>query len=363
MHEYPVAIIGAGGISASHVRGIREQGDRTRLVAIVDIDRNRVNAFCREHGVPRGYADVDEMLAAEKPRLVHICTPPSVHCELSVKALRAGAWVLCEKPLCGSLAELDRIAAAEDASGNYCSCVFQWRFGSAGQHLKQLIDSGQLGRPMVGLCNTTWYRDLPYYQVPWRGKWKTELGGPTMGHGIHAMDFFLYQFGNWAEVTAMMGTLYHDIEVEDVSLAMVKFASGALGSIVNSVLSPRQETSLRFDFEFGTAELKELYSYTNANWTFSAVKSPDAAEREARWRAIPEDRPATHGAQLRHLLRSMDAGERPLVSGNEARRTIEFLTAMYKSALTRQPVARGSIQPGDPFYGSVCGAPPPRFGR
>ncbi len=363
MQTVPVTLIGAGGISGSHARGIREQGDRAQLTAVVDIDRDRVHAFCHEHGVPRGYTDVDEMLAAEKPQLVHICTPPSLHCELSIKALRAGAWVLCEKPLCGSLSELDRIAAAEDETGNYCSSVFQWRFGSAGQHLKQLIDAGDLGRPMVGLCNTTWYRDLPYYQVPWRGKWKTELGGPTMGHGIHAMDFFLYQMGDWAEVTAMMGTLYHDIEVEDISMAMVRFASGAMGSIVNSVLSPRQETLIRFDFEYGTAEMKELYSYTNTNWTFTAVNTPDAAEREARWRAIPEDQRSTHGAQLRHLLRSMEANERPLVSGNEARRTIEFLTALYKSAVTRQPVARGSIQPGDPFYGSVCGNPPPRFGR
>lgn len=358
-----VAIIGTGGISGAHVRGLREQGDEVELVAAVDIDAAQVKKFCTAFDVARGYTDVDEMLAKEKPRLVHICTPPSTHCALSVKALRAGAWVLCEKPLCGSLAEFDQITAAEQETGNYCSSVFQWRFGSAGQHFKHLIEAGEFGRPMVMICNTTWYRDTAYYQVPWRGKWRTELGGPTMGHGIHAMDHLLYHMGDWREVTAMMGTLYHNIEVEDVSMAMVKFENGAMGSIVNSVISPRQETYYRFDFENGTVELKELYTYTNANWTFTATASPESHLHEARWRNIADDAPATQGSQIRHLLHSMAHNERPLVSGSEARRTLEFLSAMYKSAVTRRPVARGEIQPGDAFYNSICGDPPPQFSR
>lgn len=363
MQSVRVALIGTGGISGSHVRGLKEQGEAVQLVAAVDIDRARVDKFCQDHGVAKGYTDVDEMLAQEQPRLVHICTPPGLHCELSVKALHAGAWVLCEKPLCGSLAEMDRIEAAEQQTGNYCSSVFQWRFGSGGQHLKRLTATGELGRPLVSLCNTTWYRGQGYYKVPWRGKWKTELGGPTMGHGIHAMDFFLYQMGDWKEVTAAMGTLYHAIEVEDVSMGMVRFESGAMGSIVNSVLSPREETYVRFDFERCTAEVKELYSYKNANWTFTAVNPAEQKEQEARWRAIPEEVAASHGSQVKQLLHSMAENQRPLVSGPEARRTIEFLTALYKSAVTRQPVGRGSIQPGDPFYASICGAPQPRFGR
>ena len=150
--------------------------------------------------------------------------------------------MLCEKPLCASLAEMDRIEAAELATGNYCSSVFQWRFGSGGQHLKRLIDTGDLGKPMVANILTTWYRTPEYYAVPWRGKWETELGGCSMGHGIHAMDFLLYQFGEWQEVRAMIGTLDRDIEVEDVSMAMVRFANGAMANITNSVLSPREES-------------------------------------------------------------------------------------------------------------------------
>ena len=79
--------------------------------------------------------------------------------------------MLCEKPLCVSLAEMDRIEAAEQRTGNFCSSVFQYRFGSAGQHLKALIEAGALGKPLVAASLTTWWRSDAYYAVPWRGKW------------------------------------------------------------------------------------------------------------------------------------------------------------------------------------------------
>lgn len=89
--------------------------------------------------------------------------------------------------------------------------------------MQQLIETEARGRPRVGNCLTVWYRPESYYAVPWRGKWETESGGVTMIHGIHAIDFFLWLYGEWSEVRAMIGTLVHDIDVEDVSMAMVRF--------------------------------------------------------------------------------------------------------------------------------------------
>jgi predicted dehydrogenase len=354
MNPIKVAIVGTGSIANAHLDGLKSVGDRVRLVAGVDTDAKRVAAFCAEKNIPRSYTDVAAMLAAERPDLVHICTPPGSHCDISVQCLDGGAWVLCEKPLCASLAELDRLAAAEQRTGKYCSCVFQWRFGSAGQHVKKLVEANAMGRPLVGLCNTTWYRGLAYYAVPWRGKWATELGGPTMGHGIHAMDFFLWVMGDWREVRAMMGTLDRKIEVEDVSMALVRFENRAMGSIVNSVLSPREESYVRFDCQEATVEVKHLYGYANENWQFTAI--PDVtAEKLNGWKSMPANVPCAHGPQIAALLDSFAKNERPLVSGHEARRTIEFLTALYKSAITGQPVTRGSIRPGDPFYEKIHG--------
>ena len=354
MSKLRTAIVGTGGIAGAHVRADQLNADRVDLVAAVDIDPARLDAFADEHGIPERFTDLATMLAAVKPDIVHICTPPGLHCGQIETVLDAGAWVFCEKPLCASLAEFDRITAAEARSGNYCSSVFQWRYGDGGQHLKRLIADNALGRPLLANVLTVWYRDAAYYAVPWRGKWATELGGVTMGHGIHAMDFLLWLYGDWREVRAMMGTLDHDIEVEDVSLAQVRFANGAMANITNSVVSPRQESYVRFDFEKATVEVTHLYRYKNEDWRFTGIDTVPADE-VAAWAELPADVVDFHSAQFAAFLDAYDAGERPPVSGADVRPTLEFLAALYKSAITGQPVLRGSIGPDDPYYTAMCG--------
>ena len=351
------AIVGTGNIAGAHVAALRRMGERAEVVAAVDVDGARAGAFCSEHGIPRSYVDTEKMLEEEAPDLVHFCTPPQSHRELSVLCMEAGAWVLCEKPLCASLEEMDAIEAAERETGRFCSSVYQWRFGSGARHLRALISSGELGRPLVGLCQTTWYRDAAYYQVPWRGKWETELGGATMGQGIHAIDLFLWLLGDWREVRAMVGTLDRDIEVEDVSMATVLLENGAMGSVVNSVLSPRQRTHLRFDFQEATVEVDSLYGYSNADWRYSIPDGASHADSLARWQKIPEDALSMHAGQVADLLDCIEEDRRPSTSGAGTRRTLVLITGLYKAAMSGEPVLRGSIKKGDPFYHRLNGAP------
>lgn len=349
------AIVGTGGIAAAHAAAVRGEAGRVELVAAVDVDAAKAAAFAAEHGVPAVYAELDVMLEREGPDLVLLCTPPSLHARQCIRVLEAGAWVLCEKPLAGSLRDLDAVQDAEARSGAMCSSVYQWRFGPGARHLQELIADGALGRPMVGLCQTTWYRDDAYYAVPWRGRWATELGGTSMIHGIHAMDLLVWLFGPWAEVDAMAGTLGHTIEVEDVSVATVRFENGALGSILNSAVSPRQESVLRLDFARATVELHHLYGYRNADWRVTLPENSADDAPLARWRELPADVPSLHQAQLRHVLDCLQRGGRPLTSGAGARATLEFLASLYKSAFTGSPVTRGSITAGDPFYDAMNG--------
>jgi predicted dehydrogenase len=353
------AIIGTGGIARAHAEATQQLADDVELVAAVDVDPERLSAFRETYGIIAGYTDSAEMLAREKPDVVQIATPPALHIDLSIAALEAGAWVLSEKPLTGSLAEMDRLAEAEARTGRYCAVLVQWRHGAGGQHVRRLIDSGELGRPLVAVCNTLWYRDDAYYAVPWRGTWQSELGGVSMGHGIHIMDLLLYLLGEWSEIRAVTATLERKIEVEDVSMAMLRFDNGALASLTNSVLSPRQESYLRLDFSRLTVELTTLYGYTNDNWRFSLRPSPPPQDVDAfdRWRTIPEPHPTSHAAALREVLTCFRAGRRPLASGLEARRTVEFLASLYKSAHTGQPVHRGSIHQGDPYYHGMTAVP------
>jgi predicted dehydrogenase len=138
-------------------------------------------------------------------------------------------------------------------------------------------------------------------------------------------------------------------------MALVRFGNGALGTIGSSTLSPRQTTTLRIDFQRGTLEVEALYSYRNENWRFTPL---DPQEDFSAWQPIAGDYPSDHAAQLAQILDSMDAGTRPPVSGDEGRRILEFTTSLYKSAFTGQPVARGSIAPGDPYYRSLSGKVP-----
>ncbi len=350
-----VAVIGTGGIANAHMTGYGEAGDRVEVTAAMDVDAERVKDFAQRHKIPGVYTNLAELLEKERPALVSICTPPGTHYDLSVQCLEGGAWVLCEKPLCASLEQLDGLAAAEERTGRYCASIYQWRFGSAGQHLHRLVEQGALGRPLVGICNTLWHRGTDYYAVPWRGKFATEIGGPTLGHGIHAMDFFLWQMGPWKEVRAMIGTLDRDIETEDISMALVKFESGAMGSIINTVLCPRQESYIRWDFQKATVEVKGLYGYKNENWSYTPLPALKDEPEARLWEQLQTDLPSSHGAQIAHLLGAMKEQRRPAASGAEARQTLEFITCLYKSALTGRPVERGSIRKDEPFYRHVAG--------
>jgi predicted dehydrogenase len=352
--QYRVAIVGTGGIAGHrHMPAIRAQGDRLEVVAAVDVDRDRAAAFAAECGIEHTYTDLGTMLATDRPDLVVICTPPIAH-HAGVKAcIDAGAWVWCEKPPVLSLAEYDDLAALEREGGPYVAYVFQHRFGSAARALRRQIADGTLGRPLVGVCHTLWYRDHAYFEVPWRGKWETEGGGPTMGHGIHQMDLMLSLLGDWREIRALMATLDRRVETEDVSLAAVQFESGALVSIVNSVLSPREVSYLRFDFADATVEVSHLYGYGNSDWKWTPRKgvSEDVA---TGW--FPTDEVnSSHTAQLTDLIGCMDRGERPDTSGAGGRRSMELITGLYQSAITGRPVLRAELEPGNPFYDHLDG--------
>jgi predicted dehydrogenase len=350
-----IALIGCGGIAHHHMRAILEQAGRAAVVGVMDANEQRAREFAEKYGISGSYGETNALFQAHRPDLVVITSPSGLHAEQCLRALDAGAHVLCEKPLTGSLAQLDQIESAVQRTGKTCTSVLQWRFGSSGRYVKQLLEQGEFGQPRVGICQTTWYRTPDYY-ASWHGTWAMELGGVSMTLGIHAMDFFLWLMGAWDEVNAVMGTLDRDIEVENISLAHVRFSNGAMASIINSALSPRQVSYIRLDCQKATIELEHLYGYSSDNWTFTLPPSITQTDELERWRRMPEDRPASISVQFESVLDALEAGQTPWPGVADVRPTIEFLTCLYKSAVTGQPVKRGSILPDDPFYTSMNGS-------
>lgn len=362
-HRLRTAIIGTGGIAHAHAEALHTLRDRVELVAVVDLDESRARAFAEQYGAASVYADAAALLAGEHLDLVHICTPPQTHVPLAITALRAGVPALIEKPTALSLAEMDELVAVSRETGVPALTVFQHRFGAAAQRLIRLLNDGVLGRPLVATCETLWLRTPDYFDLPWRGRWDVEGGGPTMGHGIHQFDLLLAVLGPWARLTAFAARQSLPTDTEDVSMAVVEFDNGTLATVVNSIVSPRETSRLRFDFERATVEVEHLYGYTDADWTFTPA--PGSERLAELWTDGPSssDERSGHVGQIAAIVDALeagrDAGVHAGVDVDDARRTLEFAAATYASAFRGVPVRAGEISGDDPFLRSMDGGAVP----
>ncbi len=342
-----IAIAGTGNIAEIHAEALGGE-----LVAAADIDAGRLTAFGAKHPAAALYADLNTLLAEQHPDLVHLCTPPWLHHDQALTCLRAGVSVLAEKPPALSLRELDEITAAQ-AGPPWFATVFQHRFGSGQRRLKALMANGTLGRPLVAICHTTWFRDQAYFDVGWRGRWDTEGGGPTMGHGIHQLDMLLDALGDWTSVSALTRTQARRTQTEDVALAHVEFASGAVASVLNSLVSPREESYLRFDFERATVELTHLYGYRDEDWRVRPA--PGREDVRTAWAQQETGTPSGHAAQFAEVTAALRAGIPPPVTAADARRTLSLVAGIYAAAFTGRSVAPDDLAPDTPFYDRMNG--------
>ncbi|MDS1272403.1 Gfo/Idh/MocA family oxidoreductase [Lipingzhangella sp. LS1_29] len=351
------AILGTGNIARFHAEALSALPDQVEVVAVADVNEEARTTFANHLAVPRSYGDLATLLDEVSPDLVHVCTPPGLHRDQVLACLQAGSSALVEKPPTLSTAELEELAAAEGTRGPWVATVFQHRFGSGALRAREMLASGALGRPLVAVCHTTWFREQSYFDVPWRGRWDTEGGGPTMGHGIHQMDLLLALLGDWVRVSATARRQARAIDTEDVSLAHVDFANGAVASIVNSLLSPREESYLRIDCERATLELTHLYGYGDDNWRITPAPGHEE-DVWAAWRSGPQGVNSGHSAQVAHVLRCLRANEAPPVTSTEALRTMRLVAGVYASAFLERPISPADLGADSPFHTRMNGDGP-----
>ena len=336
-----VAIVGTGAIAGLHAQAIVAYPG-AEIVAAVDISIESATAFAAKWGVPATYASIDELLAAGPVDVVHVCTPAAFHAEQAIRALDAGAHVIVEKPPALSLQELDAMTDAATRNDRELAVVFQQRSGTASAHVHGLLAGGALGRPLVATCQTLWYRDPAYFDAPWHGNWSNG-GGPTVSLGIHQIDLLAWLLGDWASVQGQLWRLDRDVETEDVSTAVVTFANGAVASVITSVLSPRETSSIRIDTEKATITVDHLYGHGHDNWSITPARHVDA-EEAAGW-ALPQlEEPSGHDVLLRDIYDSLRAGvPLPVTAGTPAV-AFEIATAIYSSAATGRVVTRDTLR-------------------
>ena len=346
-----VAVVGCG-IGRSHViEGFLPNADKFKLLAVCDINPERLGAFATEFSIPRKTASFDDLLAMDDLDVIDICTPPMVHREQILKALAAGKHVISEKPLVGSLAEIDEIVAAEKTAKGRLMPVFQYRYGDGLQQVKRLIDSGLCGKPYVATAETLWHRDAVYYSVPWRGKWKTELGGVLMTHAIHIHDILTYLMGPVERLFGRTTTRVNDIEVEDCVSASCQLRSGALASLTATLGSHEEISRLRLSFENVTFESDHApYQPGTKPWRIIPATAEIGAKIDALlagWTHVP---PRYEG-QFAAFAEALDSGGELPVTTADSRQALELVTAFYQSSETHQDVVL-PIGPDHPKYRS-----------
>lgn len=354
---FRVAIVGTGAIAHAHAAAFAALTDRVEFAAVADVDAARATVFAKQFGASASYGSAADLLASERLDLVSICTPPQTHTSLAVAAVQAGVIPLVEKPTALSLREMDTLASAREDTGLPILTVFQHRFGPTALRLRELAHAGVLGRPLVASCETLWYRPDEYFDVPWRGRWDVEGGGPTMGHGIHQFDLLLAILGEWADVSAMAARQLRPTDTEDVSVAVVRFANGALATVINSVVSPRETSRLRFDFEYATVEVEHLYGYRHDDWKFTPA--PGHEHLLEAWNTAAGEELSGHTLQVGAIIDALAAGSAPEVDLPDARRTIEFAAAVYASSFRSATIAAGELRGDDPFTLSMDGGAVP----
>jgi predicted dehydrogenase len=338
------AIIGTGAIANAHAKAIAATPN-AELVAVVDRDTNAAGRFAELWGGPGGLVVVpslDALLAARGVDVLHICTPSAVHAEQAIAGLDAGLHVICEKPAALSLGDLDAMTEAAARNDRRLVVVFTQRTGTAAAHVRQLLDSGTLGRPLVATCETLWYRDPAYFAAP-RGTWATEGGGPTLTLGIHQIDLLAWLLGDWANVHGRLWRLARETETEDVSTATVQFENGVVASLTTSALSPREVSTIRIDTELATVTVDHLYGHGHEHWRISPA--PHVHESvAARW-ALPEaEEPSGHEPLVRDLYRALVTGGPLPSTATDPARSLEIVTAIYSSAATGRTVTRETLR-------------------
>src|SRR5580704_15017548 len=338
-------IVGTGVIAAMHADAIATLPG-ARLVAVTDVATRAATAFVEARG---GVAepDLDALLARGDVDVVCVCVPSGLHAEIGVRAAKAGKHLVVEKPIDVTLEAADRLIEAARTAGVALTVISQHRFDPGLIELKRLIGEGALGRLVLGEASTKWYRTQGYYDsAGWRGSWAMD-GGSLMNQGVHYVDLLRWCMGPVAEVTAVCTTQAHQIEAEDTALAIVRFGSGAVGTILSSTAAfPGFPQRLEVTGTGGTVIVEDGQMVRRALAGDADPKTPAAPTAPADAGLSAAEDPgavnvASHAAQLADLLDAVDAGREPAVTGQSGRAALEIVLAVYESSRTGRPVALG----------------------
>lgn len=227
------AVLGLG-IGMAHAEAAAAS-ENAELVALCDLDGTRLKKAATLYPAARLYTDAAALFADPEVDIVSICLPSAMHADYAVRAMEAGKHVLVEKPLDITCARAMKIEETRRRTGKRCGVVLQNRFNLNMYPIKEAVESGRLGDPVLGTFAVKWYRDQRYYdRGGWRGTWAMDGGGSLINQASHTVDLMQWLMGEVESVSSRMTVADHSIETEDVTVSALRFKSGALGTFVST---------------------------------------------------------------------------------------------------------------------------------
>jgi len=340
-------IIGCGVIGPTHADAIAHLPE-ARLVAVADVVPERARALAEKHDA-RPYLDAQEMLDREDLDVVDVCTPSGQHGEHACLAMRAGCHVIVEKPMEISSAAIDEMLRVQRETGVKLAVISQHRFDPASRQVHTLLQENAFGRLVMGNANIPWWRSQAYYDSgAWRGTWALDGGGVLMNQSIHSIDLLQWLMGRVTSLCAYTGALAHRMETEDVGVAILRFANGALGTIAATTGAyPGVGTRVEVFGDKGSAVIEnDRLGYLHLARDDQGEVGPYGAspkERVAAEGGSTAADPAalsyaTHALQIADMIRAIREDGTPLVDGQAARHPVEIILAIYESARTGREV-------------------------
>jgi UDP-N-acetyl-2-amino-2-deoxyglucuronate dehydrogenase len=330
-------LVGCGRVAPRHAESLGNL-PHAHLVAVADTNLTRARRFAATHGAD-AYGDFRLLLDRPDIDVISICTPSGLHATMAIAAMQAGKHVLVEKPMALDLGDADRMIAVAGTTGLKLGVVLQNRYNPPMQDLRRAVDEGRLGRLLLGNATVRWYRPQEYYEDGWHGTWAMD-GGALMNQSIHHIDALQWLLGDPASVTACTATLAHRMEAEDVGVALIRFAGGALGVVEGSTITYPEnlEGSVTLFGERGSVKVGGTALNRKVFWK---IEGELEHEREILTRE-QVDPPSVYGQSHQAVIADMAAAvlddRQPKTHGCEARKSVALVLAMYESARTGKPV-------------------------
>lgn len=336
------ALIGCGRISPNHIAAAR--ANNLEIVGICDINPLNMNdkILKFELNSIHTYTDYRQMLEAEKPELVAICTESGKHAAIALDCIDAGCNVIIEKPIALSLSDADEIIRRGHEKGVKVCANHQNRFNKSIQKIRDAVEKGRFGKMFYGTAHIRWCRDREYYsRAEWRGTWEQD-GGALMNQCIHNADLLRWMLGD--EIDTVMGMtdkLNHDyIEAEDLGIALIKFKNGSYGILegTTDIYPKNLEETLYLFGEKGTIKAGGTSVNRIEEWRFSdQLDEPEEVVRQ-----FAENPPNVYGfghtPLYADVIDAINNDREPYITGEDGRRALELVLAVYKSADEGQPI-------------------------